>query len=334
MMTELVLKAGPALVTRTWQAASEHAPGHWVEADITERAHERLFDSVHLADDVTLGDLFGLMEASPVLKAVFARDHAEELCAEAAKGPVAPVEEHPDDALEWLELYQYWSLDTSNATYAPQHRLNFHGIGVVQSGDRPDMDVAKGARQTWGISMTNPRQMLHLPLRVNPQVTVCEDDVDAKGYGRTLTTVQQPSVTLGQVLHGVLWELSFYGAPAEAESMKDDLMLRVDELKADIAAGVELVEGESDEDFFAALCHEGDRAGTQQLFDSIGAHTPHAVMRALRNLEDDDNAAAGLAAALGESVVLKAEYRDLPARAVRKAFRLAGSSVAAGKNAP
>jgi hypothetical protein len=327
-MNELVLKAGPALVASRWQAKTGTGEGRWVETDVTASAHERLFENVQLADDVTLGDLFGLMEASPVLKAVFVRDYAEALCAEVAKGPLAPVEKDPNDALEALELYQRWSLDTSNATYEAMHRLNFHGIGVIQPEDRPDMGVTKGERLTWGISMTNPRKMLHLPLRVNPEVIVCEDDVDAKGYGRELTTVRQPFVTLGQVLHGVLWELSFYGAPAEAEEVKEELVARVESFDAETDVATE-----SHDDFFAELCREDDLAGTQLLFDSIGAYPPHAIMRALRKLEDADNAAAGLLADLGDTVVLKEAYRSLPARAVRKAFRQAPAVVAANGSA-
>lgn len=310
-MSEFILKAGPVLISRSWETDPATKVGAWQEADVTARAHEHLFECVTLEEDVTLADIFKLVGENPVLQAVFRRDYAAELCAEAAKGATAPVDEQPDDALAYLELYQHWGLDTGTGTYGAMHRLHFHGLSVPQSVDRPDKGLVAGERIQWGISMTNPREMLHLTVRVNPQVKVCEDDVDAKGYGRELACQQNPFVTLGQVLHGILWELSFYGAPAEAAEVSEDLRAQMDEVTS---GAVELV---SADNFFDSL----DRPGVAALFDSVGTCSPSDVSRALHALEDEANAAEGLAAALGESVVVKPAYRALAARAFRKAFR-------------
>jgi hypothetical protein len=318
---ELNLSAGPKLVSRTWQEDRNTGEYGWAETDVTNSAHERLFESVTLADDVTLADIFGLMDASPVLKAVYLRDFSEPLCVEAAKGPLAFADEKPADALDYLEIYQHWALDTSTSTYEAVHQLSFHAIGVVQLDDYPEMGVSKGERLSWGVSASSPRHLLHLPLRVNPEVRVSEDDVDAKAYGRELTTVRNPFVTLGQILHAILWELSYFGV-STAEGAGEVLPEEDSAAEnVEVATQCDLVMEEGD--IMEGLMGDSDRAGAEKLFDTIGTYRPHDIYRALRTLEDDENAATGLLAALGESVVLKSEYQTLLARALRKEFRLA-----------
>lgn len=92
------------------------------DVDVTDRAHEVLFEPVTLDAAVTLGDVFRLMDASPLLQQVFRRDFADELCAEARKGPVAKAGADPGshEAIEVLELYQEWSVSSSRTTSTPR----------------------------------------------------------------------------------------------------------------------------------------------------------------------------------------------------------------------
>lgn len=310
-MTELILKTGPCLIARRWEYDDARGKGAWVDQDVTAHAHQFLFETCEVEPEVTLGDVFRLMEASPLLKAVYHRDFAEELCAEAALGPMDPAEENPADALEYLELYQLWNLNSSNSTFSPLHRLNFHAIGVPQPEDRPDMGMKAGERIHWGITGSSLRKMLHLPVRVNPRVVVCEDDLDAKSYAQEVARYENPGVSLGQFVHGILWELSFHGSPAQTEEFVEGLKAQMEEVKA---GTVQTVSGD---DLFEQL----DRPGAELMLESLGGHTAREVSRALRGLDDDANAADALDAEFEGAVVVKPEYRALTAREFRKMFR-------------
>ena len=283
---------------------------------MTDRAHEYLFESITLAAGITLSDLFRLMEASPVVRKVFRLDFAGELCAEARKGPVFKEANEPltdGGGIEFLELYQEWSLDTNSHTYGSTHRLHLHGVGFELVDDVPEYHRKKGERIQWSISLTPLRVLLSLPLKVNAAVSVMEDDIDAKSFGHVISRGNHPSVTLGQVIHGVLCEVSFHGAPEQQTEFGDQLKRSLAEVEAGVA---ELVSGDS---FFDEL----DRPGCAALFDTLGSHTPREISRALGEIEDDENAAKRLEVIFGRDVVVKEQFTARTGREFRKAFRAA-----------
>ena len=267
---------------------------------------------------MTVGDIFRLLEASPLLRQVFRRDFAEELCAEARKGPVAAVktadDSSADERIEYLELYQQWSLDTSTSVYGPTQRLHLHGIGFELQEDSAEHGRKRGERIHWSISLTPLRELLPLPLFVNPEVQITEDDLNAKAYGDEISRVRHPDVTLGQVVHGVLWELSFHGAPEMQSGVLDELKERVAEVDAGTAT---LVSGDD-------LFEELDRPGCEALFDDLGGRSAREISSALRDIDDDENAAAWLERKFEGAVVVKPQFRDRNGREFRKTFRAAG----------
>ena len=317
-MQDLILRPGPVLIARTWETDGKHEDGHWDELDVTDRAHERLFDFITMDPAVTVGDIFRLLDASPLLQQVFRRDFAEELCAEARKGPVTALKaadnSSVDERIEYLELYQQWSLDTSTSVYGPTQRLHLHGIGFELQEDSEEHHRKKGERIQWSISLTPLRELLPLPLLVNPEVQFTEDDLNAKAYGDEISRARHPDVTLGQVIHGVLWELSFHGAPEMQSGVLEELKERVAEVDAGTA---KLVSGDD-------LFEELDRPGCEALFDAFGGRSAREISSALRDIDDDANAAAWLERKFEGAVVVKPQFRDRNGREFRKTFRAAG----------
>jgi hypothetical protein len=317
-MHDLTLHPGPSLIARRWETDGKYDDGQWRELDVTARAHEYLFEVVGVNADVTVGDIFRLLDANPLLQQVFRRDFAEELCAEARKGPVDAVKVEGDAAaderIEYIELYQHWTFDSSTKVYGPTQHLQMHGVGGVLQEDSVEHHRKTGERIQWSVSLTPLRELLAFPLRVNANVQVTEDDLNAKAYGTAISQVRHPDVTLGRVIHGLLWELSFHGGPQLQLEVAQELKERVAEVKAGTA---ELV---SADDFFEDL----DRPGCDALFDDLGDHSIRDVSSALRHVEDDENAAAWFDHEFNGAVVVKPQFRDRNGREFRKAFRAAG----------
>lgn len=216
-MFELILKSGPTLLWRQREYDSVTDEERYIDLNVTTVAHEYLFESAPLDQDVLLADIFKLLDAAPVLTTVLRRDFSNELLVEARKGVASDfTHAYSPEGIEFLELYQCWHLNTATREYEPVHRLDFHGIGYEL---REDMNhghgciYPAGTRIHWGVSMTPIRELLALPIRFNPVVSICENDLSVKKYAQELEKVQLTGINLGQILHGILWELSWYGGP-------------------------------------------------------------------------------------------------------------------------
>jgi len=101
-------------------------------------------------------------------------------------------------------------------------------VGPVLQEDHAEEHKRKGERIEWGVSLTPLHELLVLPVRVNHGVRITKDDLAAQAWMQEIGRAQVEDMTLGQVLEGLLWELSFHGGPAEQEAVAEGLT----ELKA------------------------------------------------------------------------------------------------------
>lgn len=235
-MSELILKPGPVLIWREWVYDEAKEEGSWVDSNVTSFSHEYLFETITVDDGVLLADIFRLLDAVPILTSIFRRDFSEELLIEAQKGVSPSVTSgYSPEGIEYLELYQVWNLNTATHEYEPLHRLDFHGIGYLL---REDLDEGNGCifpagtRIHWSISTTPLRELLEIPIRINHIISVCENDLSAKKYAQELEKVQVHGFNLSQILHGILWELSWHGGPEKQSEFVEELKSRVDDVKS------------------------------------------------------------------------------------------------------
>lgn len=320
-MSELILKPGPLLYWREWEFDEVTEEENYVDSDVMTAAHEYLFELVTIEKDVLLSDIFRLLDASPILIAILRRDFSDELLAEARKGASSSwSHEYAPESIEFLELYQTWHLNTATREYDPVHRLDFHGVGHLL---REDFDYGNGniypagTRIHWSVSTIPLRELLVIPIRVNPSISICENDLSAKKYGHELEEIQLMGVNLGQVLHGILWELSWHGGPETQSQFVDELSARVEDIKSHRPDVVSAIDPYGEEGIFEQL----DEPGFQAFFQHLGAHSKKEIVFTLGDLDDDEPVQAGLRARLSEEVTIKPEFATMVARAFRTLFR-------------
>lgn len=275
-----------------------------------------LFEPVTLHPDLKLGDVFRLLDVCPPLQKVFRRNWAVQLCEQAHKGPL-PQNRGSDPAevagVEYLELYWSWALDTGSNTYRSVHTLDMHGVGRVLEVDAPTYGVKAGDRIKWSLSLTPVRELLELPLRLRSDLTITEDDIDAKRFGEVVASARCEEVLLGQVIQAVLDEVAFHGGPDEQADFREEL----DRRSAEVDAGTaELIPAD---DVFSKF----DRPGFEMLFETLGGVSRGEVSRAMRQIEDEEPAGPALREAFKGKVVVKAQFWDRPGREFRKVFRAA-----------
>ncbi len=310
-MQHLILRPGPELALREFRPEQDDLGRRPNEHDVTERAHEFLFEPVTLHGDTTLADIFGLIEASPLLKHVYRSAFVEELCAEANKGAVSDALQPLHECIEYLELYAQWALDTHTQTYSGTTRLGLHGVGPVLQEDHPEEHKRKGERIEWSVSLTPLRDLLAVPVRVNHEERITEGDQAAQAWMQEIRRAQVEDVTLGQVLEGLLWELSFHGGPGEQEAVAEDLRQRVAEVRGGTAETV------SSDDLFERL----DVPRCAAMFDDLGGHRPREIGQALHNIGDAENAVQWIEQKFEGRVRVKADYRELNGREFRRAYQ-------------
>jgi hypothetical protein len=310
----LTLHPCPKLVYRHWGKPGD-AKGR-TDHDVTARADEFLFERVQLADGLTVADVFRLFDACPALQRIYRREFAAELVEEARKGPVSQAgSDDPDEhsQLEYLELSYGWGLNTHTAEYSSVHQLDLDGVGKVLAADAPGDGKKAGERVRYSVSLTPLRELLNLPLRVSEEHSICEDDLDAMAYGDVIQRGRCAEVTLGQVLHSLLSELSWHGGPAEQAEVLGDLTERLEEVRA---GTVELVDGD---DVFDRIL--GRSRGYEVLFESLGGTPLSEVRHAMRQVGDDEAAGPWFDEHFDGRVALKPEFAPLGGRALRRAFR-------------
>ncbi len=231
-MEGLVLKSGGCLEYTRWVYDKDEGEGAYAPHDVTRLAIRYLFEPVTLAEDVVLRDVFALLAANPMLFEVYRRDWAEELTREALETP--STRESPDSDIEYLEVYRDWGRDSDDNTLERPEFVEFHGVGPVLTEDvleQGHLLHKAGTRVRWSLSFLSPAKLVGLPLRVNALVTVSETGTRSDRYGETLDQFVCPRVTLGQLIYGIVWELSFHGPARERDAQRDSLVKQVQELR-------------------------------------------------------------------------------------------------------
>jgi hypothetical protein len=124
-----------------------------------------------------------------------------------------------------------------------------------------------------------------------------------------------PHLTLGQFLHGILWELSFHGGPDEQESFLQEMESIKNEVDQRAETG----------DSTTAWLEEMDAQRCHATLLDLGGCAACDIAQGVRNLDDDEAVEAGLRRVLRANIVIKPEFANLEARAFRTIFRNAST---------
>lgn len=302
----LTLHPGPRLLR---PARSDDSPPD--DEDVGARAVEFLFEPLELAPDLRLRDLFGLFVQCPVLLTVYRRFYAEELCAEAALGPL-PASSKP----LLIELKQVWNYDSHTLAYSDVRRLQ---LSVVRKPEDDDFCIPDADGMVrYSLAGSSLRALLDLPLRLTSEVDIHEADRYSTRSGKRLRMEHCSELILGDLLQSVLWELTWFGPPTAAREFIEEMAEAADEAEA---------WREMDADaFMERYFGDDERRGCQMLFESIGTLSARQIANALDRIPDRSNGRQWLARNLGKRVQLRPAFRRLNGRDLRQAFGEARSA--------
>lgn len=98
---------------------------------------------------------------------------------------------------------------------------------AIENGCNPDKDIS------WAIEFTPVNKLKHARISLNDMAFVCKTEQTAKKeYDRSDIQTQRPSITLRELIHNILWELTFCGSTTERDEMWGQMQKDVEDIKA------------------------------------------------------------------------------------------------------
>lgn len=92
--------------------------------------------------------------------------------------------------------------------------------------EHPDVDP-DSHEDAWGVDFLPVNQLAHLPLRYNPAVTFR----DRRWGSGEVRLEDRVTITFGELVHAVFWELGFLGSPEARDERRAMLQERVSDVK-------------------------------------------------------------------------------------------------------
>lgn len=198
-----------------------------------------------VSEDFTLLDLFQIIHLAqqdcPQLPEMLGMAYFDAFYEEATREP------KPDDGLHYLELYWHIDYDTiktkekggKRAIYQDcairgdlPNLMGFHGIGEHQCAFEGSCPNGCPEDDGYAIEMTPVNELVHLPIRMNPEVGMYEPWIkDADPLSRTgFTLTIHP--TLYTFITSIFWELTFLGHPSNRDEQMEEIQQSMDDIKS------------------------------------------------------------------------------------------------------
>ena len=186
-----------------------------VSRDVTKTAARYLFDYCEVRRGVVLRDLFLLINTNlKVFDSVLAN-----WCLEFTREILAVRRAPKNRKLAYLELYKYLGVEEKKVWGTD--RPDFHAVGFPLR--KSQRRYKAGERINYSLSATSLEEIVFLPLRLNRLMRIVNHDVGVPEFHQTLAELPNAQYTLGDILHGVLWELSYHGGPKQRIQFAEEL---------------------------------------------------------------------------------------------------------------
>lgn len=232
-MTErLEIRKGGKLIEIYWDSDAQD----YKEKDITDAVISKLWDNCTLASDVTLKDIFLLLNTELDIFDAVIGNWCIDIVTEGLTQPEKPYNNQYDsDEIEYLEL-QLCAYKDEDSFYG-YNRPDFHGVGFKLKEDQKfewgETMYPKGERIPWGISFTPACELINIPVKLDNKFVVYNEDITSPKdeYCQSIIEFKNPFFTLSNILYGIIWELSFHGGPKSRDKHKEEVYSRVNKIK-------------------------------------------------------------------------------------------------------
>lgn len=221
---ELVLEPGGTLARPRWVYDQTTDTGSYQVFDLTERAPQLIFEPLSFHPECRVGDAFLLLARHADFFELALGNH----CAKITQAMLHPsLSPEPDRAqsdsdedleeheLDYAELY--WVAEACEGRMEGLSRPGFHALSKPLPADSRDGNWKRGEIIPYAVNFSLASQLADLPLREASRMHLCDALICGAKFPQL--ELPPPRLTLGSALHGILWELSFYGAPGRIQTL-------------------------------------------------------------------------------------------------------------------
>ncbi len=191
--------------------------------DITEVSPYHLQNMCELDSDVTLKDVFLIIQKNIDIYKIIINNNVELFLEEGFNDPKEYINKYDPEGVEYLQLSKSinWN-DASSITHC-----TLFGIGYEL---KEDYDIHKsGNRISWAIDLEPVNTYINYPLKLKTDVELVE--FPYSDLTKLNNEYEEHAFTLFDILYWIIYELSFYGPPKK----RDEEYKKLLEIK-DIAA--------------------------------------------------------------------------------------------------
>lgn len=234
----LRIAKGGKLIETDWVYDNEKEAGSYVDEDVTKLAIRRLFDPCTLEDGVSLRDIFELVNTELDIFDLVIGNWCKEIVTEGLTGTPKKVGYYDPAEIEYLTLGYYASYNSKKKnSFHGFHRPDFGGVGWKlkdniyfdwndpKTGEKM-IEHHKDTRINWGLSFTPANEIIDLYVILEPEMKIYENDTDGD-YMSELHSFGEPEYTLGGIIQGIIYELSFHGGPVDRSGTKEEIDQRL-----------------------------------------------------------------------------------------------------------
>lgn len=257
-MEGLQIVKGGKLIETYWHYDEEKDKGSYKTKDVTDQAIRNLYSYCDLEEGVTLKDVFLLLNSELDIFDAVLGNWCKEIVNEGLTKPEKLYDTTDEEAIEFLELY--WGLESdkhegNDETLLGFNFPNFHGIGIERKKDcyfdwnNKDGSKAimhsKGERTPWAIEYTPTNELINIPVKLKRDAKVYRTDYSKYTMGKEIgegtwepgadnnkvvAELDHIQYTLGHILQGIIWELSFSGGPEDRDDKAKEIKKMADDI--------------------------------------------------------------------------------------------------------
>lgn len=214
MFNKVWLAPGGKLFVNVWKNQKE------IEIDITDTSYSYLWWEADVKEGTTLKDILLLIKGNLDIYEKLLGRHCVDIIEEGLK-------DKPQDSkisLDYVQLAR--RIEVSDSFSEGDTRKGIYGIlhpelyGVGPYEDNPE--------ETFALELSPVNEFSNLPFKIIRSVSVL--DYSSKEFLKEKYGWSE--ISLGDVLHGIIYNLSFFGNPTERNDALEEISKRVSEAKS------------------------------------------------------------------------------------------------------
>jgi hypothetical protein len=223
-MADLILKKGGKLIRSYIQES-----GKKKLEDVSKISHECLFENCTLDKDIKLKDIFLLMKMNINKYDKLIGNWCKKIVINGLSKTYKI--NRKKDKMDYLVLQFNLEQDfEDNEEYCSTNGLAFPHFFGIEIAKKDFENGKKGdIKESYAIEFSPPYELASYNVKLNDKVYI-----NKNSWGKPPDiTLKNPTYTLGQILYGVIWELSYFGSPDMVQKQSEELRKRVEDIKND-----------------------------------------------------------------------------------------------------